>query len=252
MNILIFLLIFLCCQSTSALAAVEQITAGSPEKIKLQLKWMHSFQFAGYYAAREKGFYEEENLDVSLIERTQAFNVTDRVLSGQAEYGLRNADLLLERLQGKPVVVLAAIFQHSPLVLISLRSSGIVSPYEMIGRKVMYDLNDRSPISHMFNNLGIRDEELIQAPREIDNEALLKNKADVSSAYLGNEPFLFRQRGIDINIINPLNYGVDYPGDLLFTSETGAGRTVPPGFDQGVALCRGTPGRSDPPHTGQV
>ncbi|MFZ2313189.1 MAG: ABC transporter substrate-binding protein, partial [Methylobacter sp.] len=38
------------------------------EKVSLQLKWLHAFQFAGYYAAKEKGFYAEENLDVNILE----------------------------------------------------------------------------------------------------------------------------------------------------------------------------------------
>jgi len=36
------------------------------EKVRLQLKWYHQFQFAGYYAAQAKGFYTEEGLDVKL------------------------------------------------------------------------------------------------------------------------------------------------------------------------------------------
>ncbi len=199
--------------------ALEPSPAESPGKIALQLKWTHSFQFAGYYAAREKGFYREEGLEVDLIERTTPFNTTERLLSGQAQYGVADTDLLLERLRGKPVVVLAAIYQHSPMVFISLRSSGIVSPYEMVGRRVMYDSNDQSPLGHLFSNTGIRESELIRVPQEIDNEALLKGKADVTTAYLGNEPVIFREKGIDINVINPLNYGVDYPGDLLYTTE---------------------------------
>ena len=39
------------------------------EQVSLQLKWLHSFQFAGYYAAKEKGFYAEEMLDVTIQER---------------------------------------------------------------------------------------------------------------------------------------------------------------------------------------
>ncbi len=217
MNFLpVILLAWICTWITPATAT----ELPPPEKVSVLLKWMHSFQFAGYYAALEKGFYAEENLDVSLIERTEPFNVTEQLMKGQAQYGIGDPGLLLERLQGKPVVMLAAIYQHSPLVLISLRSSGIISPYEMPGRKVMYDLNDRSQIAHMFYNTGIREADINRVPQEVDNEALLTHKAEVTSAYLGNEPVLFRERGIDINIINPLNYGVDHPDDLLYTTES--------------------------------
>lgn len=44
------------------------------EKVVLQLKWFHQFQFAGYYAAKEKGFYDEVGLDVQIKERDLKYN----------------------------------------------------------------------------------------------------------------------------------------------------------------------------------
>lgn len=79
------------------------------EHVALQLKWHHQFQFAGYYAALEKGFYREVGLDVTILEGG-AFDTVDNVLSSRADYGVATTELLLHRLQGQPVVVLAAIF----------------------------------------------------------------------------------------------------------------------------------------------
>ncbi|MCA9433817.1 MAG: ABC transporter substrate-binding protein, partial [Candidatus Omnitrophica bacterium] len=59
-----------------------------PESIRIQLKWKHQFQFAGYYAAIEKGFYTEEGLEVVLIEREPGTDYVKSVLSGHADYGI--------------------------------------------------------------------------------------------------------------------------------------------------------------------
>ena len=58
----------------------------------LQLKWFHQFQFAGYYAAKEKGFYEEVGLDVEIKERDLKYNNIDEVINGNAQYGVHYLD----------------------------------------------------------------------------------------------------------------------------------------------------------------
>ena len=58
----------------------------SPEKVRIQLKWYHQFQFAGYYAAQSKGFYQEEGLDAELIEGAKDRPPDKIVLEGKAEF----------------------------------------------------------------------------------------------------------------------------------------------------------------------
>ncbi len=107
------------------------------EKVRLQLKWFHQFQFAGFYAAVEKGFYKEAGLDVTLLEGKPGMGFVDEVVSGRADYGIQKPGLLKDRYEGKPVVVLAAIIQHSPQIFIMKEDSGIWSPHDLIGKKVM-------------------------------------------------------------------------------------------------------------------
>ncbi|NOZ68251.1 MAG: ABC transporter substrate-binding protein [Deferribacteres bacterium] len=80
------------------------------ERVTLQLKWRHQFQFAGYYAAVERGYYREAGLEVVLKEGRRGMSFVEEVVSGRADFGTEMPVLLLKRLQGRPVVVLAAIF----------------------------------------------------------------------------------------------------------------------------------------------
>ncbi len=115
----------------------QAVQPGDLDSVVLHLKWYHQFQFAGYYAAVEKGFFRKFGLDVTLVEGSPGRNVIDDSLAGRAQYGVSNVDVLLNRLKGKPVVVLAAIFQHSPFILLSLKNSKIATPQDLIGRRVM-------------------------------------------------------------------------------------------------------------------
>ncbi|WP_181161529.1 ABC transporter substrate-binding protein [Maribrevibacterium harenarium] len=89
------------------------------EKVRLQLKWEHAFQFAGYYAAQELGYYDEAGLQVEIVPAKPGVNVYDEVESGRAEFGVGNSSVLIQRDQGKPFVILAVIFQHSPTVFLA-------------------------------------------------------------------------------------------------------------------------------------
>lgn len=72
-----------------ALSLVLLLLIGAPalasEAVRIQLKWYHQFQFAGYYAALERGFFAEEGLDVELLERDPARNNILQVYDGEAE-----------------------------------------------------------------------------------------------------------------------------------------------------------------------
>jgi diguanylate cyclase (GGDEF)-like protein/PAS domain S-box-containing protein len=192
----------------------------STEKIRLQLKWFSSFQFAGYYMALEKGFYKEVGLDVTIIERDPQKNNIEQVVKGNAEYGIADSALLLYRAEGKPVQIMASIFQHSPLIFIAHKDSGIVSPFEMKGKKISYQKGvDDAPLLAMLEDSNIAASEYTYVPLDFSNGAFIRHEVDVMSAYSSDQPFLMKEKNIPITIINPLNYGIDFYGDNLFSTE---------------------------------
>nr|WP_044417332.1 ABC transporter substrate-binding protein [Halarcobacter anaerophilus] len=95
------------------------LNAKELEKVSIQLDWLHQFQFAGYYIAKEKGFYKEEGLDVTIKELKQNKDVVENVLNSKSQYGVGKSSLIVSRLNNKKVVLLSAIYQNSPMVLIS-------------------------------------------------------------------------------------------------------------------------------------
>ena len=195
--------------------------AGAAEKVSLQLKWFHQFQFAGYYAAKAQGYYAEEGLEVEIRPLNRMRSVVEQVGSGEADYGVGDSAIVADYARGAPIVSLAAIFQHSPLVLISRKDSGIVSPSDLAGKRLMFDSkgSDDGPIRAMLAEAGISSERFEHVSHSYNNEDLSSGRVDAMSAYLTNQSFYFRERGVAVNIINPQSYGLDFYGDLLFTSE---------------------------------
>ena len=191
------------------------------EKVTLQLKWLHQFQFAGYYAAKMKGFYQEEGLDVEIKQRDIYQNNIQQVIDGEAEYGVSDGILLLYQARNEPVVIVSPIFQHSPQVFITLKSSGIDSPYKLEGKNIAFYHKDTDgfPLLAMFEELGVK-HNLNRMVIKADPESLIRGEIEAYPGYLSNEPYVLQKAGHEINLIRPLNYGIDFYGDMLFTSKT--------------------------------
>jgi diguanylate cyclase (GGDEF)-like protein len=199
---------------------VFAVPAPQQDIIDMQLRWHHQFQFAGYYAAVEKGFYREEGLEVRLHPGDPAHQPVQEVLSGRAQYAEGNSEVLFQRMQGKPLVALAAIFQHSPSILLVRKDSGIDSVHDLAGKKVMLmNRTEDADFLTMFVNEGIPLSQIDIIPSSYQIEDLIARKVDAFNAYSTNEPFFLKQRGIPYNIIAPDNYRVDFYSDILFTSE---------------------------------
>jgi two-component system sensor histidine kinase EvgS len=191
------------------------------EPVTIQLRWSHQFQFAGYYAAVEKGFYKAEGLDVFLEPSLPGQDPVVPVLEGRAQYGVGEAGILKLRADGRPLVLLAQIFQHSPNILMTRRESNIYSPYELKGKNVRLNSGPAGSAAvraMILETLGGLDQVTI-IPRHYDGEEFTDGKADAVAGYLSNEPYRMKQAGLSINIIDPRSYGIDLYGDNLFTTE---------------------------------
>ncbi len=204
----------------TAMPTASATAASQLEIVSIQLRWHHQFQFAGYYAAIEKGFYQEEGLEVQLRSGDPEHQPVGELLSGEVQYAEGNSEVLYQRLQGKPLVALAAIFQHSPSVLLTLESSGIRSVHDLIGKKVMLaDKNEDADFLAMLLNEGVSPSQVNIIPSSYQLEDLLSGKVDAFNSYTSNEPYILQQKNIPYHIIDPLNYSVDFYSDIFFTSE---------------------------------
>ena len=220
------------------LFALVSYSAVANQEVTLQLKWRHQFQFAGYYMAKENGHFERAGFDVTINERNSLTAPVEDVLAGRAEFGVADSSIVLQRLRGKPVVIATTVFQTSPLVLMSLREKGISSPYDLKGQRIMFQRSvDDASILAMLQLFDISPADYSFIKHNFDNWVLTNNEADVMSAYITNQPHAYRDKGYEVNILDPASYGIDFYGDLLFTTEKIA-RTSPSTVNRFVEAVR--------------
>lgn len=189
-------------------------------EISLQLKWRHQFQFAGYYAADIKGFYSAEGLKVRILEGNSDRPPLATVLAGKADFAVSDADVLPARMKGEPFVVLAAIFQHSPYILMSRHDSGIRVPADLLDRSVMISGEQgAAQFLSMMKREGLPLDRIRTIPHTWNLDDLISGKVDVISAYVTAEPSQMRALGVEPYNIRVSDYGVDFYGDTLVTRE---------------------------------
>src|SRR3954466_5629611 len=106
-------------------------------KVTLQLKWVTQAQFAGYYAAKAKGYYEKAGLDVTIKPGGPNIVPEQVVAGGQAQFGIDwLSSLLASRDQGTKLVNIAQVFARSGMTQITWKSSGIKTIAQMKHKKV--------------------------------------------------------------------------------------------------------------------
>jgi diguanylate cyclase (GGDEF)-like protein/PAS domain S-box-containing protein len=184
------------------------------EQVVLQLNWKHQFQFAGYYAAIEQGYFRDAGFEVTLRELQEGADPIQVVLDGDADFGVAASELALHRAQGKPVVALATIVQHSPLILLVNRRQ--VSTVDSLqGSRIMLTPHETELFAYL------RREDITQfttVPHSFDTKDLMEGRVDAMSGYTTDEPYLLRQAGFPYLIFNPTAVGIHFYGDTLFTT----------------------------------
>lgn len=196
------------------------LPAISSEQVTLQLRWHHQAQFIGYYTAKSKGYYDEAGLDVTIKAGGPGIIPWQEVVNGRADYGVENSNALTAFMYGEPVTALAAIYQHSPSVFLTKRSSGIKNPADLAGKNVMIFPGAQDPELMLLlkqQKLSKFDLNLIATSTDLND--LINNEVDAFNAYISNEPYALEQLGIPYYLIKPTDYGIDFYSDILITNK---------------------------------
>lgn len=158
---------------------------------------------------------------MQLIEAGLGVDSLKSVLAGHAQYGVGSSSLLLAHKDGKPVVVLAAIFQHSPLVLIARdnkQSQGIQTIHDIIGKRVMIEPQSDELIAYLKQEKVSLDD-IVVVPHSFQPDELIAGEVDAISAYVSNEPYYLDRANIAYQTYTPRSEGIDFYGDNLFTTQ---------------------------------
>jgi len=196
--------------------------SAAAESVTVRLKWFNQAQFAGFYVAKDKGYYQAAGLDVAIQPGGPDFPSIQMVAGGNEQFGVTSADqILVARSKDVPVVALAVLYRKSPFVLFSLKQSGIDKPEKFSGKKIGVKLggNEELVYREVLRKAGLSTKDVSETPVKFDMTPLLSGQLDVWPGYVINEVITAREKGFGVNIIWPSDYGVNLYADSLFTTE---------------------------------
>jgi len=196
------------------------------DQVRLQLKWLHQAQFAGYYLALEKGFYSDENLAVTLIEGGPDKDQCEQLITEKADIAVTSAEtIFLRQTPEYPLVALAVIYQRSAVVFASKKESNIVRPMDFRGKTIAVGnmatggfIEAYVQFQALMQKMGISDTSFTQVPYDMLYTDFIAGKVDVTPAFLTGGVIRLHNKGVSLNLIWPGDYGITFYSDTLVTS----------------------------------
>ncbi|WP_371061119.1 ABC transporter substrate-binding protein [Rhodosalinus sp. 5P4] len=176
--------------------------AQAADEVTLQLKWVTQAQFAGYYVAQEKGFYEEENLDVTIKPGGPDIAPTQVIAGGGADVTVEwMPAALAAREKGLPLVNIAQPFKSSGMMLTCLEETGVTGPEDFPGRTLgVWFFGNEFPFLSWMSQLGIPTEGgedgVTVLKQGFNVDPLLQGQADCISTMTYNEYWQVIDAGI--------------------------------------------------------
>ncbi len=208
-----FLLACLCSFSWSLVA--EKLTP-----VTFQLDWKFNVQFAGILVAKEKGYYRDLGLDVTILPVDPEMKVVERVVAGTNWIGCAESSVLLAaRAKGHPIKVIGQMFQGSPMALLSFKERGLTSPRNLVGKKIAIHPDGRKALELLLANNGLSTNQLTVVEQEADLTPLLESGCDAVQGYTIDEAVKLELAGKAINVLRFDEQGYQAFSQAYFISE---------------------------------
>jgi len=223
--------------ATTEESAAEETAADAAETgecteltpVSLQLQWFVQAQFGGYYAAKDKGFYEEQCLDVTILEGGLDIVPQTVLAQGGADYAIAWVPKALSsREQGAMITNVAQVYQRSGTLQVSWADSGISTPADLAGKKVgNWGFGNEYELLAAIDAAGLTptgDMEMVQ--QQFDMQALLNREIDAAQAMTYNEYAQVLEavnpdtgelyQPADFNVLNWNDFGVAMYQDAIW------------------------------------
>ncbi|QKF67859.1 BvgS-like domain-containing two-component system sensor histidine kinase (NMT1, PAS domains) [Arcobacter venerupis] len=184
-------------------------------QISIQLKWKNQFQFAGFYMAKELGYYKEVGLDLQIKEFEKNINIQNEILTNKSNFGIDDSSLIYHKLNGADVIALFPVFQSSPITLITQKEFTTLDSLE--NRYIEFSINELENIS-IKAILASHEIKVHQTSHSFDVDKFISKKSDGMVGYISNQQFYLDEKNIKYNVFNPREFGFDFYGDMVFTS----------------------------------
>ncbi|PKN86768.1 MAG: hypothetical protein CVU46_06780 [Chloroflexi bacterium HGW-Chloroflexi-8] len=212
-------------QIATAIPSATATSAPTPEPKQMTFmagyKPQANLPFVGVYVAQEKGFFQDENLEVNIEHSPGSGQHLQLVAQGKVQVTTQDAAILLRRRSdpGLPLVSIALIGQHGQQAFAALHSNNFLTPKDWEGHTVGFKGSPPPELFALISAAGADITKMEIVNVGFDPRILTEGKVDVYPVYKSNEPFMIGKWGYDIDLWTAEEYGVQTLGLTYVTSD---------------------------------
>jgi len=199
--------------------------AGAIEKASIVLQWLPQAQFAGYYVAKDKGFYEEEGIYLHIMSGGPDVLASEYLETGRADFATLFLATGIQRRATLPVVNIGQFVQHSALMLICKKSSGIEKVEDLDGKKIGLWANEfQMQARALFKKRNMR---ITVVPQSDSLDMFMRGGVQAASGMWYNEYHTLMTYGLkpeDLKTFFYTDYDLNFPEDGIYCLEKTANR----------------------------
>jgi NitT/TauT family transport system substrate-binding protein len=208
-------------------ACTEKTIPNTLDKITLQLKWVHQAQFAGFYVARENGFYKDEHIEIVFLPGGKDVDVLTTLINGKADFAVVSSELVLMQRQRKsiPITAIAAIYRKSATVFVAMADSGISKPADFVGKTIAASTSKQSfkeldyQLQALLEKMDIDITRIKKVPYDSSYKGFYSGQVDITGCYYTAGAIKIRKKGHKVNLIWPSDYGIHFYSDTLISTQ---------------------------------
>lgn len=178
----------------------------SGDSIKIAMGYIPNVQFAPYYIAEEKGYFQEQDLNVT-FDYGMSTDIMSLVASGKVDFGISDGDqVIVARDKGLPVKVIYTMYVKYPVAVVSFKEKGIENARSLAGKRIgipgPYGSNYFG-LQVVLSSVGLTIDDIdLEFIGYTQVESLISNKVDASVVFINNEPIVLREMGKEVNVID--------------------------------------------------
>lgn len=202
-------------------ALTRRAAAASP--LSLQASWVNDAEFIGYFAAIDGGFYKDEGLDLTYLSGGPDVIPESALLSAKSDIALTAIETTVPAItdQGAKFKIIGTQYQKNPIGVVSLASSNIKEPKDLIGKTLAVPPVNLVSVQAMLKLNNVPEDKVRIVPYEYDPTPLIEGNVDASIDFTTNVPFTIEQSGKKAYSFLLYDFGfTTYADTVVVTEET--------------------------------
>ncbi len=210
--------------AAAGLAAVLATAAAhAQDKVIMRINFTPWAMHAQYYGGKQQGFYAQESIDLEIRPPSAGQQNEVFIGTGREQFGVANADgFIRARASGVPVVAVMADEPDTPFSVITLKKDNIVKPEQLKSRKLSwFQSNVKGLLEPLLKKGGLSsgDIEYVAVARGAEVQMLAAGQVDAVFGYHFGQALTLEQRGFPVNVMPLRDYGVQFYGTVIYTSD---------------------------------